>query len=413
MVCARCGCTFDLEPLVFGCPVCAPDGVQSVLDLRFRPHRTPTPFSARKGAAGVCRYLDLLPGGDAEEWVSLGEGGTNLQRSRVIGPRLGIEALYFKNETTNPTWSFKDRYVAVTVNIARRFGFRRVVVSSTGNLGVSVAAYAAAAGMDCLFIALPQTARPILDQARLHGAQVMITSPDSRQEVFEHCARHTDWFPVGLFLNRPIQNPFGIEGYKTFAYEMIEDLGRAPAAVLFPCARGNGLYGTWKGFREALEWGWASTAPAMVGCQPEGANFLEVSLRQGAEHAVELPRIESVAVSAAETIADDHALAAIRESGGDALSVTDGEILTAARELGREGLCVEASSALPVACLPRLVESHQFDPAAPLICVLTAAGIKWPDHLDLGGLPIDEVEYNVGVLDAYLAAFGRDRNARR
>jgi len=412
LVCDRCGGAFDMEPLVFGCPACASGGVQSVLDLRFRPHHTPAPLSARKGAGGLCRYLDLLPSRDADDWVSLGEGGTNLQRSRLNGPRLGLKALYFKNETTNPTWSFKDRYVAVTVNVARRFGFRRVVVSSTGNLGVSVAAYAAAAGMDCLFIALPQTARPIVDQARLHGARVVITSAESRQEVFEHCARHEDWFPVGLFLNRPVQNPFGIEGYKTFAYEMIDDLGRAPAAVLFPCARGNGLYGAWKGFREALEWGWVSTAPAMVGCQPEGANSLEVSLRQGAERAVELPRIESVAVSAAETIADDHALAAIRESGGDALSVTDQEILAATRELGREGLCVEASSALPVACLPRLVESGRYDPADPLVCVLTAAGIKWPEHLDLGGPPIDEVENDAGVLDAYLAGFGRDGNAR-
>jgi len=358
----------------------------------------------------VCRYLDLLPGGDADDWVSLGEGGTNLQRSRVIGPRLGLGSLYFKNETTNPTWSFKDRYVAVTVNVARRFGFRRAVVSSTGNLGVSVAAYAAAAGMDCLFIALPGTARPILDQARLHGAHVVITGPQSRQEVFEHCARHEDWFPVGLFLDRPVQNPFGIEGYKTFAYEMIEALGRAPAAVLFPCARGNGLYGAWKGFREAREWGWASTLPAMVAGQPVGANSLEVSLGQGAERAVELPRIESVAFSAAETIADDHALAAIRESGGDALSVGDEEILDAARDLGREGLCVEASSALPVACLPRLLERRGFGADDPVVCVLTAAGMKWPEHLDLGGPPIVEVENDAHVLDAYLAGLGGSRN---
>jgi threonine synthase len=151
----------------------------------------------------------------------------------------------------------------------------------------------------------------------------------------------------------------------------------------------------------------------LVGCQPKGANSLEVSLRQGAERAVELPRIESVAASTAETIADDQALAAIRESSGDALSVTDEEILAATRELGREGLCVEASSALPVACLSRIVESHRFDPGDPLVCVLTSAGIKWPEHLDLGGPPIDEVKNDAGFLDAYLAGFEHDGDARR
>jgi threonine synthase len=102
---------------------------------------------------GVSRYLDLLPVADPHGWISLGEGGTALVRSKMIGPRLGLPNLYFKLEQQNPTLSFKDRFVVVTINAARSFGYRRVAVSSTGNLGLSVAAYSAAAGMDCLFIA--------------------------------------------------------------------------------------------------------------------------------------------------------------------------------------------------------------------------------------------------------------------
>lgn len=204
----------------------------------------------------------------------------------------------------------------MTVNVARSLGFWRAVVSSTGNLGVSAAAYCAAAGMDCLFLAPPETARPILDQARLHGAHVLMTTWEGRQPIFERLARERGWFPIGLFLPRPVHNPFGIEGHKTFAYEMLEDLGEAPSAVLFPCARGNGLYGAWKGFREAVEFGWATSLPAMVACQPVGANSLEASLACGAAEAVELPPVESVAISTKETVSDTRALEAIRASGG-------------------------------------------------------------------------------------------------
>jgi threonine synthase len=336
----------------------------------------------------------------------LGEGGTPLLLSRSIGPRLGLRRLYFKNETVNPTWSFKDRYVAVTINAARSFGFRRAVVSSTGNLGVSTAAYCAAAGLRCLFLAPPQTSRLILDQARLHGAHVMVTSWEGRQPIFEYLSRDRGWFPVGLFLPRPVHNPFGIEGYKAFAYETLADLRVPPAAMLYPCARGNGLYGTWKGFSEAREFGWTGSAPAMVACQPVGANSLEVSLREGADEAVELSPVESVAVSTKETVADTQALRAIRASQGTALSANDSEILRAVEALGSEGLCVEASSALPVACLPRLLEDSWVSHDDPIICVLTAAGIKWPEQMSTTARAPMQVDPTPEAVDRYLVACG-------
>jgi threonine synthase len=395
-----------MAPLVFGCPACARASRLSVLEVGYRRAARPDPPSARRGPAVLRRYADLLPGADPKDRICLGEGGTPLIRSRVIGPRLGIPALYFKNETVNPTWSFKDRYVAVTVNVARSLGFRRAIVSSTGNLGVSAAAYCAAAGMDCLFLAPPETARPILDQARLHGAHVLVTTWEGRQPIFERLARERGWFPIGLFLPRPVHNPFGIEGYKTFAYEMLEELGAPPAAMLFPCARGNGLYGAWKGFRETVEFGWAGRTPAMVGCQPAGANSLEASLQRGAAEAVELPPVESVAVSTKETVSDTRALQAIRASGGTALSATEAEILAAVQDLGREGLCVEASSALPLACLPRLLARVGPGVAGPIVCVLTAAGIKWPEAMAAGGPAYPLVDPAPEAVDRYLASLG-------
>lgn len=401
LACSRCQARLDLKPFVFGCPHCAADGALSVLEVVDDGPNLPLPLKQRRGK-GLSRFSDLLPGHGAER-LTLGEGDTALVHSRKIGPRLGFEALYFKNEGTNPTWSFKDRYVAVTLNLAREFGFRRVVVSSTGNLGLSTAAYCAAGGMECVFLTPPGTAPAILAQAQLHGAKVVMTTWEGRQVLFEHLARKGDWFPLGLFLPRPVHNPFGIEGYKTFAYEAIDALGEAPAAMLFPCARGNGLYGAWKGYREAERWGWTDGLPAMVACQPVGANSLEASIKLGAAQPVELPPITSVAFSAMETVADKQALKAIRDSQGAAFSATDSEILSAQRDLAAEGLFVEASSALPVACLPRLKAEGRIDIRRPIVCVLTAAGIQWSDRLTLDRNALIEIPPDPGLLDRCLS----------
>ena len=379
--CRRCDERYKFTPMTRGCPACRTLGVPGVLELSFCPAEIPAPQSKGHPRSRP-RFLDILPHRGTHEWTTLGEGETPLIRSKVIGPKLGLEQLYFKNEGANPTHSFKDRYAAVSVNMAQAFGFKRVVVSSTGNLGVSVAAYCAAAGLQCLVLVLADTSSNIVEQIRLHGADIATVEPNARQQVFERVAERDDWFPVGLFLARDVQNPFGIEGYRPIAYEILEALGEPPAAVVFPCARGNGLYGTWKGFLDAQIWGWSSRTPAMVASQPQGANSLQVSLEQDARTPVELARIESVAFSAAETVADQSALDALRHSGGRAYSAGDEEIRLATRELALEGLFVEPSSALPVACLGALISEDIVDSEKAIICVLTGSGAKWVAHAE-------------------------------
>jgi len=376
LVCHLCGESFAMAPMVFGCPNCTRRNKIGVLDLTFAPSYGVQPLDERHGF-GVSRYLDLLPAGNQSDWISLGEGGTPLVPSRHIGPALGLSRLYFKNEAANPTGSFKDRFVCVSINVARHFGFEKVVTTSTGNLGVSVAAYAAACGMDCAIV-LPHEAPPaIVEELRRFGAQVFMTTLARRIHVFEEIARSGAWFPIFATFQRPVQNPFGIDGYKTFAYELIEQLGAAPQMVLFPCARGNGLYGAWKGFREALLYGWSLAAPAMVACQPVGSNSLEVSLARQSKHSIELPRAASIAKSAAEVVASDHALVALRESGGWAVSVTDDDIQSATEDLLHEGLSIETSAALPIAGLKQLVRRNLVPRDAAVVCVLTASGLRW------------------------------------
>ncbi|TGU43477.1 pyridoxal-phosphate dependent enzyme, partial [bacterium M00.F.Ca.ET.152.01.1.1] len=148
--------------------------------------------------------------------------------------------------------------------------------------------------------------------------------------------------------------------YRTFAYEVVEQLGEAPGAMLFPCARGNGLYGAFKGFLDCREAGVIAALPRLVATQPEKANSIEVSLARGSDSAVELPPFQSVAKSTSETVSSDDALGAIRASAGFGLSASEEEIQNAASLLAEEGLNVESSSALPVACLPKLCRADGF-----------------------------------------------------
>ena len=370
--CCRCDRSYSWEIRIDGCPECRKRGHIGLLSCQFSPIERPAPLENRK-SHGMADFADLLTPPESAEIIWLGAGNTPLVRSQKIGPALGMDNLYFKLEGSNPSGSFKDRYVAVSLGIAKNAGYERVVVSSTGNLGISVALYSEAYNMPCVILFPDGTPSAMLENASEHGANLLATSWDGRQTLFEYIANKSGWFPVGLFLNRPVQNPYGIEGYKTFAYELLSDLGTSPDLVLFPCARGNGLFGAWKGFMESREWGWCSKVPRMIGCQPIGADSLRVSLERKTKYAVELSPIKSVAFSTMETVACDQTLEAIRQSDGSAHSATESEILEAVDQLSTEGISVEASSALPVACLSSLSQFYQLDKNSIVVCVLTAS----------------------------------------
>lgn len=358
------------------------------------------PDCARRGAIGPLAVEGTLPGPGDPGALTLGEGGTPLLRAPRIAARLDLPGLAFKLEGANPTGSYKDRYVAATLNAVLPFGVDRIVVSSTGNLGVAAAAYAAAAGIPCLFLAAAGLPDAALVEAQAHGATVAMTDPERRQILFEHAVLARGWFPIALRLRRRVNNPFGIEGYRAIATELAAAPDGPPDAVLFPCARGNGLAGAWAGFAAR-----PGTRPRMIACQPASANSLEVALAQGLAAPPELPPSASVAFSTRERIADDLALAALRASGGTAVSVDDAAILAAQAELARNGLFVEPSCALPLACLPKLRASGAVRREDRIICVLTARGTRWTEHTPRGpAVPVLPPEPE--ALDRFLAAAG-------
>ncbi|MCX5908103.1 MAG: pyridoxal-phosphate dependent enzyme [Deltaproteobacteria bacterium] len=323
-------------------------------------------------APGIFAAWPLLPLGGPHDLVSLGEGSTPLIRTRRRED--GVHA-YIKNEAQNPTGSFKDRYDCVSVNVARRMGYRRVACASTGNHALAVAAYAAAAGMSCVAIVSDRASPQVLATLKAYGAETLVVPPAGRFEELGRKAKE-GCFPVGLHMPGPTGNPFGVEGYKTIAYEIHRQLGKAPDAVVFPCARGNGLYGTWKGCLELKTLGLADALPRMYACQPEAAASLVKAYETGADGPVLVEARDTVADATCEAISSRAALDAIRASGGGAIALGEEEIIAAMLALARTGIFAEPSSAMAWAGMEELIRRGEIRGGEEAVVVVTSTGFK-------------------------------------
>jgi threonine synthase len=287
------------------------------------------------------------------------------------GPRL-----YLKNETASPTWAWKDRCNCVSISMARELGFRKVAVVTTGNHGMAAAAYSAAAGLECVVFCHAET--PPLQLAVIQAYGACVFRGGRREEMLTRLVRRGGWFPASIYCPRDgCANPFGVEGFKTIAFEVVEQLGRVPDAVFVPVGSGDGFYGIWKGFRELRQVGAITHTPRMYICQAAGANSYERAFQRNATRLVPLESVDTIALSIAENIGGDHALRAVYEAGGSVLSATDDEILAAMRVLARRGLALEPASAASLACANKVAAEAARD--ALWVAIGTGASIKWPD----------------------------------
>jgi threonine synthase len=323
------------------------------------------------GGIGVWRYAPVLPVEDPRFRVTLGEGNTPLIRLPGFP-----ENLWFKNETANPTWSFKDRFHAVSLSAARMLGYRKVTASTTGNHGASAAAYAAAAAMKCVVFCHRESPPVQRRMIGLYGALPVLLEP--RQAMLETLVREHHYWPSTTMAPLPTSNAYGVEGYKTIAYEIHRDLGRVPDHVVCPIAAGDVLYGPWKGFCELRQLGRADRVPAMHGAQAEGCNPYVQSFRERLDRVVVHPAPRSIALSIRDDTGGYPALQAIYDSGGRALEATEEEIVDALRRLARAGILVEPASAAAAA----VALKAGFPAAETVVCLLTGAGPKWPETLE-------------------------------
>ena len=321
---------------------------------------------ARLWGGVIAEYAERLPVGPQTPVVSLGEGGTPLLRAGHLSERTGCE-VHLKVEGANPTGSFKDRGMTVAISKAMEEGSRAVICASTGNTSASAAAYAAAAGIDCVvLVPYGRIAAGKLAQALVHDARLLQV-----EGGFDDCLRVArmlaDEHPVSLVNS---VNAFRIEGQKTAAFEIVDALGGAPDVHCLPVGNAGNITAYWRGYVEYADEG-RSTRPRMWGFQAAGAAPI-VSGRRVAE-----PETVATAIRIGDPASWSQAVAARDESDGVIDAVTDKQILAAQRLLSsREGVFVEPASAASVAGLLQRCEQGLLDPGQVVVCTVTGNGLK-------------------------------------
>jgi len=320
----------------------------------------------------MTRYQRFLPITESTPALTLGEGATPLVRAARLGAAIGVPNLHLKVEGQNPTGSFKDRGMVMAVSKALEAGAHAIVCASTGNTSASAAAYGAAAGLDVIVI-LPkgQIALGKLLQALVAGAKVVAIDGNFDQAL--HIVRglaEQDDHPVTLVNS---VNPFRLDGQKTAAFEICDDLGRAPDVLAIPVGNAGNISAYWTGFVEYARAGIVATTPQMLGFQAAGA----APLVHGRK--VERPETIATAIRIGHPASWEKAIAARDESGGRIAAVTDGEILEAYRDLARlEGIFCEPASAASVAGIRQQAALGRIAPDALVVAVLTGHGLKDP-----------------------------------
>ncbi|MFI5225553.1 MAG: threonine synthase [Candidatus Limnocylindrales bacterium] len=330
------------------------------------------------------RYRRFLPLTDTTPTLTLGEGFTPLVRLTRLGAELGLDNLYAKVEGQNPTGSFKDRGMVVAVSRALEADARTIICASTGNTSASAAAYGAAAGLEVVVV-LPKgrIAAGKLLQAVAAGARVVAVdgSFDAALAVVREMA--ADRRRRITLVNSV--NPDRLAGQKTAAFEVCDDLGRAPDVLAIPVGNAGNISAYWAGFREYEAAAIVTGLPRMLGFQAAGAAPLVVG------HPIAEPETIATAIRIGDPASWTLAVAARDESGGSIEAVTDDEILAAYRDLAaRQGLFCEPASAASLAGIRKLAAAGRLERDAVVVCVLTGSGLKDPDTAAMLGWPVLE-----------------------
>ena len=371
--CRECGREYDLAP-VFSCEFCF-----GPLEVAYDYDGIRESISRDRieaGPATLWRYADLLPCDPAYK-VDIGTGYTPLIDAKRLARAVGLKQLWIKNDTVNPTWSFKDRVVSVAIARARQFGFEAMACASTGNLANSVSAHAAAAGMDA-YVFIPDD----LEQGKVVGSGVyrptLVMIQGSYDDVNRLCtevAADHNW----AFVNINVR-PFYAEGSRTLAYEVAEQLGwRAPQRVVAPMASGSLFTKIWKGFQEFHKVGLIDEPRTrMSGAQASGCSPITTAFQNHTFNFVpQKPNTIARSLAIGNPADGYYALKVMDETGGGAEMATDDEIVEGIYLLAEtEGIFAETAGGVTVACLKKLVASGAIDPNEETVAFITGAGLK-------------------------------------
>ena len=346
------------------------------------------------------RYGPLLPPADPQNIISLGEGLTPLLPAPRFGERIGASRLLVKDESANPTGTFKARGMAAAVSMAKELGVTKLAAPSAGNAASALAAYAAAAGMEAHIFMPRDVPRANYIECKMYGAEVTLVDG-----LISDCGRivaerkdEEGWFDVST-----LKEPYRIEGKKTMGLELAEQLGwRLPDAVFYPTGGGVGLIGMWKAFDELEQIGWIdSKRPKMIAVQAAGCAPIVRAFDEGTKASQFWEGASTLAAGlrVPKAIGDFLVLEAVRESGGTCLAVTDQELLAAGRSLAEtEGMFVAPEGAACFAALEQLLQDGFLDKDDEIVIYNTGTGLKYLDNWGTQFPPEPRPEEKLGGL---------------
>jgi threonine synthase len=329
--------------------------------------------------ADLWRYAEVLPVRDPAAVVTLGEGWTPLLDAPRVAERLGVRRLWIKDEGLNPTGSFKARGLCLAVSRALELGAKELALPSAGNAGSAAAAYGAAAGLPVHVVVPRDTPKPILEEIDALGADLQLLDG-----LITDCARvvrrgveERGWFDLST-----LKEPYRLEGKKTMAYELVEQLdGRVPDAIVYPTGGGTGLIGMWKAFDEMERLGWIGPErPRMFTAQAEGCAPIVRAWETGTDAAEPWPdaRTYAAGLRVPSAVGDFLMLRALRASGGGAVAVSDGAMAQWVRELGAAtGVFASPEGAAAAAAVPLLLRRGMLSGAAEIVLFNTGSGLKY------------------------------------
>lgn len=338
-----------------------------------------TKDSLKTRVSTLWRYREVLPVVKDENIISLGEGWTPLIHATRLGRFVEMYNLYIKDESLNPTGSFKARGLCMAISMAKELGIKKVAIPSAGNAAGAMAAYAARAGMESYIFMPRDTPSANIIESIETGAQVTLIDgliTDCGAEV----AKRKDaegWFDVST-----LKEPYRIEGKKTMGYELAEQFNwELPDAILYPTGGGTGLIGMWKAFDEMERMGWiGSRRPRMFTVQAEGCAPIVRAFDNGWEEAPEFLNAKTIAsgLRVPKAIGDFIMLDILRKSGGGAVTVSDEEMITATREIGSsEGIFCAPEGAACFSALQKLITNKKINKNDRVVLFNTGTGIKY------------------------------------
>jgi threonine synthase len=369
--CVKCGTEFQSLSPMGRCEKCG-GTLEYELNL---PKDSRIKFS---GQLRFWRYKSLLP--PVHRTVSLGEGGTPLHRAERLAKNIGLKELYLKDETRNPTNSYRDRAATLLTSNAIDLKHDTLICATNGNLGASLAAYSAKAGLICQVIVPKLVDVGKLAQMLAYDAVIEESGEILDDSILkaEAISKETGWYQATAELN-----PLVIEAQKTISYEIYEQFG-VPKWLIVSMGSGGTIYSIWKGFKELKQLGITNSLPRMVGVQPEGcASIVKTIAEERSRPAKTLnPSTRALAILVAEPLQGELAAKALKESNGSALTVSDSEIFAAELQIAKlEGIFAEPASSATIAALRKLSEEDKISNGESVVCLITGSGLKATDVL--------------------------------